>query len=154
MQRLAHPRPQVGWPQNLNIGTKSQDIAQKFPFVRVGNLQDKAAVNRLVRPLVRMPLLARYPTRPLWGEFELSPGLRGTRKYAIAGLHHPAQMLRLDDMGRFRLNIAMLNGINSKAAQVIAEVAPAVQVPGLDSARAAGAKLYAPACCHSAGSNG
>ena len=126
MKSLANLRPEVWRAQNLNVGTKSQDIAQKLTLVRIGNLKDIASVSSFVRPLVRMPLLAGYPACPFWREFQLRPCLWCARKDAVTRLHDPAQVFGLDDMGRFRLDITVLDGIYGKAAQVVAQVAPAI----------------------------
>jgi hypothetical protein len=74
-KRLTNPSPEDRVAQNLDIGTKSQNIAQKLSLIRIGNLKHIAAINRFVRPLIRMPLLARNPTRPFRREFEFGPGL-------------------------------------------------------------------------------
>src|SRR5574340_791815 len=124
-----HRVAQAGRRRHLDAAAVAEDVHDQFPAVGVRHLQDVGAVGLVTGLLPRVPLLRGDPARSLGGEAQRGPGDAAAGEDAVAGAEHLVQRLLRHVARRLLQHLRAADGIDGKAAQVVAQVAPGVEIP-------------------------
>ncbi len=106
-----------------------EDVNDQLAVVGVGQTQQVAAVGCVLADLVGVQLLLRHPARALDAEAQACPAQFAAGKNAVAGAkagdelgvaHFKRRLLQRQHLG---------DGVQREVAQLLAEMAPSIQVP-------------------------
>ena len=115
--------------EHFDVGTEFQDLHEELAVIRVGDLEHVAPVFLHAVSLVGVPPLRRHPTSGFRGEFERRPLDLAAGEDAVAAAQVLIE-LGLQDFLRFGVpELGMLDGVDGEAPEVVAQVAPSVEVP-------------------------
>src|SRR5215472_17330952 len=115
--------------QHFDLWPESHDLHDELAIVGIGDLEHVAAVLLDAMALIGMPALRGDPAGGPGGELQRRPLDFTAGEYAVAAAEVLVELGFRDFLRRGVLHEGILDRVHREAAEVLAQVAPGVQVP-------------------------
>ena len=120
---------EVGWFEDFDFGAVAEQVHKEFAVFRVREFEEITSVIEERAGLLGVPLFAGDPASEARGEAQDSAAAMGAAEDAVAGAQFTVELIFGDFEGRGVGDGGLLDGVDGKAAECVAVVAPGVHVP-------------------------